>query len=365
MTSSLGRGCTEDPSKGQTPGTSAAAREAEGDGALGDGSLDTLWQPLAELKRAIDSAGGFVNAHAHFDRAYSVTPQDFGTAHVHRHLHDKWKLVDAYKSNATEDSYFRHIWAALERQAAQGVRLCVSFIDVDPVAGLRALHAAQRAQARAAQELHMRFLIAVQTLKGVLEPAPRDYFERSLEHVDIIGGLPGADKGRAEEHLDVLLAAVRRTGKRAHIHVDQLNSPQERETELLCKKIMQWGVEGQVSAVHGISLGAHPKAYRLEVYRMCKDAGLSFISCPSAWIDSRRSEELQPFHNAVTPVDELIPAGITVALGTDNIADVYKPFSDGDMMCELRMILEACHFYDKDALVAMATTSGKAVLGVA
>jgi cytosine/adenosine deaminase-related metal-dependent hydrolase len=326
--------------------------------------LDSLWQPLADLKRRIDAVGGFVNAHAHFDRAYSVTPQDFESSYVNKHLHEKWRLVDAYKEAATEESYFRHIWAALERQHAQGVRLCLSFIDVDPIAGERALGAAVRARKRAAEELQMRFLIAVQTLKGVLEPAPRDYFERSLSEVDVIGGLPGADKGRGAEHLDVLLSAVKRTGKRAHIHVDQLNTPAEKETELLCEKIIKWGVEGKVTAVHGISIAAHPERYRKELYRKCLDAGLSFVSCPTAWIDARRTEELQPSHNAVTPIDEMIPAGITVALGTDNIADVYKPFSDGDMMCELRLALEACHFYDHDQLVRMATAAGRAVLGV-
>lgn len=327
-------------------------------------TMDTLWLPLAELRRRIDAAGGFVNAHAHFDRAYSVRPGDFDGALVDRHLHEKWRLVDAYKAAASEESYFQHIWTALERQHAQGVRLCLSFIDVDPVAGERALKAAVRARERAARDLKMRFLIAVQTLKGVLDPAPRDYFERSLEHVDLIGGLPGADRGKDREHLDVLLGAVRRTGKRAHIHVDQLNTAKEKETELLCDKIMEWGVEGKVTAVHGISIAAHPKSYRDELYRKCRDAGLSFVSCPSAWIDSRRSEEMQPFHNAVTPIDEMIPAGLTVAIGTDNIADVYKPLSDGDMMCELRMVLEACHFYDQEQLVRMATSAGKAVLGV-
>jgi cytosine/adenosine deaminase-related metal-dependent hydrolase len=284
-------------------------------------------------------------------------------------LHEKWKLVDAYKSSSTEDSYFNHIWAALQNQASQGVRHCLSFIDVDPVCEMKALNAALKAKKRAAEELHMRFFIACQTLKGVLNTGtggtlgPRDYFERSLEFVDVIGGLPGADKGREQEHLDVLLEAVLKTGKRAHIHVDQLNAPHEKETEQLCRSIIKWGVEGKVTAVHGISIASHPKSYRRQVYQMCKDAGLSFVSCPSAWIDCRRSEELQPVHNAVTPLDEMFEFGIVVALGTDNISDVYKPFCNGDMLTELRLLLESCHFYESDELVRVATTHGLHVLG--
>ena len=54
------------------------------------------------------------------------------------------------------------------------------------------------------------------------------------------------------------------------------------------------------------------------------------ICCPVAWIDHDRKEILQPFHNSIVPVEEMIAAGITVALGTDNIADLVKPFIDGD-----------------------------------
>ncbi len=326
--------------------------------------MDTFWQPLADLKARIDAAGGFVNAHAHFDRAYSVLTEDFDSHRVESHLHEKWKLVDEYKERTQTEGFFAHIWMALRAQADQGVKHSLSFIDVDPLVGTKALDAAVKARELAARELHMRFLIASQTLKGVVEPEARRIFEENLDRIDVIGGLPGADRGRESEHLDVLLEAVKKSGKRAHIHVDQLNSPQEKETELLCRKIMKWGVEGKVTAVHSISVASHKREYRNQVYQMARDAGLSFVACPSAWIDHRRSDEMQPVHNAVTPVDELIPAGLTVALGTDNIADVYKPYSDGNMMVELRMILESCHFYDRNALVHMATAAGKHVLGV-
>jgi len=97
---------------------------------------------------------------------------------------------------------------------------------------------------------------------------------------------------------------------------------------------------------------------------MSRDAGLSFISCPSAWIDAKRNETMTPTHNAITPIDEMIPEGLIVAIGTDNISDVYKPFCNGDMMTELRMLLEATHFYDIEELVKVATANGRHVLGL-
>jgi len=334
-----------------------------------------MWNPLSDLRERIQGQGGMVNAHAHFDRAYSVTHADFAASHsgvggaagglVNTHLHEKWKLVDRFKESASEEVYFRHITTVLRDQKRQGVQACLSFIDCDPVAGERALQAAVRAKEMASKELHMRFLIACQTLKGVLDREPRELFERALPYVDVIGGLPGADRGREEEHLDVLLRAGRETGKRVHVHVDQLNSATEKETELLCRKVMEHGMENRVTAVHGISIAAHSKAYRKEVYKMCRDAGLSFVACPTAWIDARRDETLAPTHNAVTPYDEMLPEGIVVAIGSDNICDLYKPFADGDMFTELRVLLESTHVYDVEELLRTAVVNGRKVLGLA
>lgn len=323
-----------------------------------------MWNPLEKIVSKIDSAGGFVNAHAHFDRAYSVSEEDFLSAEVNSHLFEKWKLVDKFKGESSEDRYFAHMEKVLRDQARQGVKCALSFIDSDPIAGDRAIKAAVRAKAFAKNELNLDFYIACQTLKGVIASEARDYFEQALPHVDIIGGLPGADKGREEEHLDILLSRGKALNKRVHVHVDQLNSAEEKETELLARKVIQHGMQGNVTAVHGISIAAHKKSYRKEVYAMCRDAGLSFVACPTAWIDSRRTEVLSPTHNALTPLDEMIPEGITVALGTDNICDLYKPFADGNLLTELRVLLEGTHFYGMEELIQVATVNGRKVIGV-
>jgi len=325
-----------------------------------------MWNPLAYLQQSIQGRGGFVNAHAHFDRAYSVTQEDFNQEQggVESHLHQKWLLVDRFKKESSQEKYLSHIQAALRSQKEMGTKVCLSFIDCDPVAEMKAILASQEAKKWAATQLQMKFLTAVQTLKGVIQREAREYFEKSLEYVDIIGGLPGADKGQEATHLDILLKSAKETGKRAHIHVDQLNCATEKETEMLCQKVMQWGMEGKVTAVHGISIAAHPEGYRKQVYHMCRDAGLSFVACPTAWIDSRRSEVLSPTHNALTPLEEMVENGICVALGSDNICDLYKPFANGDMMVELRVLLEGTHFYHVPTLLDVATSNGLKVLGL-
>ena len=323
----------------------------------------THFDPWQLLLDKVAKNGGFVNAHAHFDRAYTITEENLDDV-VYDQLHNKWLYVDKYKESATMNDYCKNIQAALSDQQVMGVTSCVSFIDVDSVVGLKALRAAGLAK-KYAEGIGIDFRVATQTLKGVVSPYERIYLEMALDTgvVDIIGSLPGADAGMEDSHLDIIFELAKRYNKRVHAHVDQLNSAEEKETELLARKTMEHCYEDMVTAVHSISLAAHPVRYREEVYKMSKDSGLSFITCPTAWIDSRRTEVMAPTHNAITPVDEMIMHDLVVAIGSDNIHDIYKPYSTGDMSVELKFLLEATHIYDQDILVKIATENGLRVMG--
>jgi len=314
---------------------------------------------IEHLKHQIHEKGGFVNAHAHLDRAN--TSNLFTNKEKRKFLKEKWKLVDRIKMTSNKFDYTVRINKALCDQIKMGTSHVCSFIDVDTIVKDRAIEAAL-GLTNSHPTISMK--VATQTLKGVLKKQERAVLLDYINRVDIIGSLPGADKGREEKHLDCVMGWAKSLNKRLHVHVDQLNSAKEKETELLARKTMEWGLEGKVTAIHSISLACHPKKYRQEVYKMSRDAGLSFVTCPSAWIDHPRREELAPIHNSITPVDELIENNLIVAIGSDNIHDLYKPYCDGDMMFELRLLLEACKIYDETELIKIATENGREVLGL-
>lgn len=318
------------------------------------------WDLKQLLLERIAKQGGWVSAHNHLDRAYLVTPADLQFAY--QSLQQKWDLIDELKRQETVDQIYDRMAFGIEQQLAQGVTALCSFIDVDPIIEDKAIKAAIRIRERYQSQLKL--LFANQVVKGVLEPQARAWFERGAEFADIIGGLPGKDCGHEAEHLDILFQAATKYGKMLHVHVDQLNTASENETALLAKKTIQYGWQGKVVGIHGISIAAHPLAYRQQLYRQLVQAGVMMIACPTAWLDHRRREDLLPSHNAVTPIDELIPAGVTVAIGPDNIADFYKPFTDGDLWTELRVLLESCHYYELESLVNIATSNGRKVLGI-
>jgi cytosine/creatinine deaminase len=314
----------------------------------------------AELLQKIKENGGWVNAHAHFDRAFTITKDNF--KYKDATLQEKWNLVDEVKVKSTVDDIYNRMAQSMELMLEQGVTVVGTFIDVDDRIKDKAIIAAQKIREKYKNDLQIKYIN--QVYDGVLTPKAREWFNRGAEFVDIIGGLPEKDKGHEAEHIDVLLATGKKMGKMVHVHIDQLNDPNQRGTELLAKKTIEHEMHGKVVGIHGISIGAQPKAYRQELYKTMKEADLMMVASPLGWLDTRRNETLMPFHNALTPVDELVPVGITVALGTDNIADIYKPFINGSMWEELHAFLEASHFYEVDELVKIATVNGRKVLGV-
>ncbi len=321
-------------------------------------TLRTLIEPV------IREHGGWVNAHAHADRAFTLDAHTLEIYRTHT-LERKWDAVDAMKRRSTVDDYYRRFCQTIELMIAQGVTAMCSFVDIDPAAGDRAIRGALHAREQYRDQITV--LYANQTLKGVIDPEARAWFDRGAEMVDVIGALPKRDErdfGRGAEALDIVLGTAKAMNKMVHVHVDQFNDAHEYETEQLCDKTVEHGMQDRVVAIHGISIAAHAKQYRLRLYEKMRAAGVMIIACPMAWIDTPRSEVVAPSHNALTPVDELIPAGVPVALGTDNICDAMVPFCDGDMWRELSLLAAGCRFTDFDELVRIATDHGRRALGL-
>ena len=323
--------------------------------------------PKEILIEKIRAKGGWVNAHTHFDRSFIVNWENWDKTGDPLHL--KWDHPDELKSKVTVQEIVDHMSRVVENQLAQGVQAIGSFVDCDSVVKDKNLRAVEIIKDRY-KDAPITIKLIHQPIKGLMDKTERKWFEEAASFVDIIGGLPERDSklkigvDRKAEHLDILFETAKKYGKPLHVHVDQLNDPNQRDTELLISKTREHGYAGKVSAVHCISLAAQEKSYRERIYAELVKQDITVIACPTAWIDSRRNEVLVPSHNSVTPIDEMIPAGVRVALGTDDIADIYKPFSDGDMWTELRVLLEATHIYDMDALATLATTNGRIALGV-
>lgn len=319
------------------------------------------FNPKDLLLEKIRQRGGWVNAHAHIDRAFIATSDNYKQS-VETGLEAKWDYPDQWKNKATVQDIYENMVRCIEGLLEQGGQALGSFIDCDPIIKDKSLQAAQKVRSEFKDQIQLRFIH--QPIKGVLNSDARKWFEEAADFVDIIGGLPERDSPRAAEHLDILFETAKKRNKMLHVHVDQHHDPAQKDTELLADKTAEHGYQGMVVAIHTISLATQPIMYRQNVYQKLVDNKIKVISCPSAWIDAPRKEIIAPIHNAITPVDEMVNAGITVALGSDGIHDFYSPFVTGDMWTELYILSQASRFRDLDALADIASTNGLIALGI-
>jgi cytosine/adenosine deaminase-related metal-dependent hydrolase len=275
----------------------------------------------------------------------------------------KWRMSDDIKRASTQEEIEQRIRTALDLLVAQGCNLTCTFVDAYDAVGHKAIDAANKVKQEYKDKITL--LTITQPLGGLVDEAARKLYEEITAKADIAGGLPSKDRPNDDKNLEILFGIAKNLNKPLHVHIDQENNPNEKDTEKLVNATIKNGYQGRVVAVHGISVSAQPKEYRSELYKKIADAGMAVAVCPGAALGMRQLDQYQsPVHNSIANVPEMLEAGITVGLGVDNVYDYYQPFIDADMWVELRMLMEACRFYDFDKLVNIATDGGRKLLSI-
>lgn len=168
--------------------------------------------------------------------------------------------------------------------------------------------------------------------------------------------MPSRDRGQEGKHLDIVMQTAKAMNKMVEVHVDQENNPLQNETELLCRKTIEHGMQGRVYGIHSISVSAKDESEQDRIIALIKEADVGIVICPSAALSMKMLPMQSPLHNSIGPYVKLKEAGVRTYLGIDNIADLFMPVVDGDMWTEARMLMESCRNYDLEKVADWATT---------
>lgn len=322
-------------------------------------NLNNPWDLKSQMLEEIKQNGGFVSCHAHFDKAYYITREGLEKSMVS--MEEKWRMSDGIKRDSTVEDIKIRIRRALDVMVAQGSKFTCTFVDAYDVVGHKAIDAVLAVREEYKDKI--KIVIATQPLGGLIDDKARALYEEITAKADIAGGLPSKDRPNDVQHLDYLFEIAKKLNKPVHVHIDQENNPNERDTEKLIAAVRRHNYQGRAVAVHAISVSAQPKEYRTKIYKELAELGIPVLVCPSAVISMRQLDQfLAPVHNSIANVPEMLEAGVLVGMGIDNIADFYEPFVDGDMWTELRLMQEACRFYNLDELVKIASVNGAKIL---
>jgi cytosine/adenosine deaminase-related metal-dependent hydrolase len=314
------------------------------------GPTPGAWDMRAEFFRLVSARGGFANYHAHLDKAYLISRENLRLGQVD--MQRKWDLYRYLQENYTLEDLVARMSRGVEAMLAQGVRYLRTQVDASSVVGLLPIEAINIVKQRYQDQIQIQ--VAIQPIAGVLDPAHRACVEKAAAMADLMGGLPSRDRPTPERHLDIVMGIAKDLNIPLDIHVDQENNPDEHESELLIRKVQEHGLEGRVTAIHAISISAQEPSVQDRIAAAFRDLGIAVTVCPAAALSMKQLDKRALLHNSIAPVVRLREHGVTVRLGVDNIADLFMPLADGDMWFECRLLMEACRFYDLEAVADMA-----------
>lgn len=317
-----------------------------------------------EVLRQVHTYGGFYNAHAHLDRAYTLEDRylrHMGTTPLEASnlpLSVKQNLVgNLHEGTAyTEENLRERMSYAIETQIACGTTRLDTCIDAAPKLpenGLIAIRIALELKEKFKDRIAIR--IAPNPIFGFKEKSGRwEVFKEAAKLSDFLSLLPEKDdfenphnrdgKIGFRKHITLGLELACELNKEVQLHLDQANVPSEKGTETLLEGL-RWlslpdigGKYPSVKIIHMISPSAYPEDRFARLVDRLLEYNVGIIICPTAAISMRQLRSVESAtHNSIARMLELIKRKVPVWIGTDNINDVFVPQGDGDMLTEIKM----------------------------
>ncbi len=290
--------------------------------------------------------------HLHIDKSNTINKYLLNESI--KHMKKKWFFMRNIKENYTKNDLQSRMLDTTKNLVEQGCYKMRTFIDVDSIVGLTALQAANNVKTYW-KKYNVDLQIGTQLLEGLETQKNIDLFNEACNYVDFIGCLPSRDSS-PEKHLEIVFNKAKELDLDIEAHLDQLNIPLEKETEMFCDFVDKYNYQGRCRGIHCISLSCHPLEYQYKIARRLSNLNIGIIICPSAAISMTQNNLFTaPIHNSIAPIKVLIKKKVKIGLGIDNIQDIFVPFCDGNLQFELRLLAEAERIYDINTLINIAS----------
>jgi len=306
----------------------------------------------------VHERGGFYNAHAHIDRAYTLGDQylrHIGTTAIEsskKSLTAKQNMVGNLHDGIaySEENLRERMSYAIETQIAFGTTRLDTCIDATPdlpEGGLMAIRVSLELKEKYKERIKIR--IAPNPIFGFFkDPARWKVFLEAAKISDYISLLPEKDGNENDpkfrQHIKNGLKLACDLGKEVQLHLDQANVPNENGTLTLLRgldwldqpKIDKDGPS--VKIIHMISPSAYKEEKFARLVSKLLEYNIGIIVCPTAAISMRQLRPIDSaLHNSIARMLELMKRKVPLWVGTDNICDVFVPQGDGDLLTEIKM----------------------------
>ena len=333
------------------------------------------YDPMAEVREK--TFGGIVDCHGHPLTERTSTREMYLTRSENDFcLEDVWGEIGKIRLEALKSLPARLRQAIFFRKCI-GISKWQVYVDFGPGIGFEAIEICI-AMKNAVNKYGFDMKIAAYPTEGLTNPEMilmlRQVCTRA--EVEVVGLLPSRD--RPKDRLDDPVVAhdmecafeiAAEFGKAIDMQVDQKNHPEETETLLLAglaKRYREKGYKKPIGATHCLSMSSW-KDIGTVVYvlDMMAKNNVSMIVCPRATLDNKQIRwVMSPTHNSIAPWELALKRGVNVALGIDNVLDMYMPWCDGDIWKDVSVLVHSVRYHGSiERIAEILTVNGNRALG--
>ena len=310
-----------------------------------EAQADTLPPPAADSS-GFDAAGKLVipplvEPHIHLDAALTAGEPNWNLSGTLFEGIERWA---ERKALVTPEDTKSRAHRTIRMLSAHGIQHVRTHVDVtEPGLGTLKAMLAVRDEARDLVDLQ----IVAFPQEGIESFANgRALMTEAVEMgADVVGGIPHFENTRDQgvSSLHFLMDLAERHGRLVDVHCDETDDPHSRFLEVLAELTRVKGLGARVTASHTTAMGSYDNAYCYKLFRLLKQAGLSFISCPTESIHLQGRFDSYPKRRGLTRVPELDRAGLNVCFAQDSIVDPWYPLGNGNILRILDAGLHICH----------------------
>ena len=335
--------------------------------AIQNGKITAIGEDVSgDSEQVIDAHGGlvtesFVNGHLHLDKVYTLkmAGEDALKAYTGEGMGGAMTGIERaadFKASYDQSWIIPNVRKACDLAIKYGNTHIRAFADVDTKARLEGVNALLKMREEYKDRLELQVVAFPQD--GIArEPGAKDLVRQALElGADVVGGIPWIEftKEDEQDHVNAMCDLAKEFDKPISMLLDDVGDAEERTLEMLCKRTIEMGWQGRVTAQHCRAMELFPENYFRKLVSLLKTARIGVVSDPHTGPLAAR-------------VKDLLAAGVSVALGQDDIQDAYYPFGENNM---LQIAFLASHLLgmrtceDMDLLYDMITTTAAKVLGI-
>jgi len=335
--------------------------------AIAGGIVTEISKGISDQAAETIDAGGnlvtesFVNGHLHLDKVYTLEKVGMAALDSYKSGSMGGAMTAIEQAAKVKEQYeegwvIENIRTALDLAVKFGNTHIRAFADTDTKAKLVGVKAVIKAREEYKDRIDVQVVAFPQD--GIArDPGAENYIRQALElGADVVGGIPWIEytEEDMQDHIDRMFALAVEYDKDVSMLLDDAGDPGLRTIEMLIKKTIELGWEGRVTVQHARAMSMYPEPYYKKIEYLLKKAQIGLVSDP----------QTGPLHARVR---DLYDAGVSVALGQDDISDAYYPFGRNNM---LEVAFLAAHlmwmttFEEIDILYDLITTNAAKALGV-